>query len=971
MVAPTLLARVALAATTLGTGPSRPGAAGADAADDPVEVRVWTTRDGLPSDTVTALAEDADGYLWIGTDAGLARFDGARLTRPDSAGPPSLIDERVTHIERAIGGGVLVTAEGGPGLLRFTPRSTVGVPVETGDNHFARDVVQETADVMWLATGVGLSRLERGRASLVGRDEGLPASSVRALARGPDGRLWVGTTDGLAVRSDGRFQPVRDPALPAGMVARALVAESDGSVWVGTARHGLLRWDGQRWTSLGAGDGLSDPRVFAVLRTRAGALWVGTAAGLDRFDAAAGARRVAHVGPGEGLASPHVLALAEDRDGSLWVGTDRGLHRLSRRPFRLYDAARGLPDGPVMNLAEAPDGSVLVSVADQGIYRLAPGAGRIATRVADFAPVIATDRDGALVTGGPDGEIVISRSDGRARLGLLPRLTELLGDRTGRLWAISLSDGVLSGGRDGALTAVPGADEPSVVTEGHSGTVWLGYGDGRVGRLRPDGVQPIAWPPGAHPAGVAAIHEDPRGALWLAEDRRGLWRFADGRLTLLDRRHGLPSERITSILEDDDGRLWMQSKGAVFQVARSALEEVAAGASSSVSPIVHGSGQGLVLSSRQMPGARALRARDGTLWFPIGRGVAVFDPRRPMTPLVPPRVLLEEATFDGQALPIDRPARFGASRGNLDLRYTATSLSQPASVHFGYRLEGYDPSWVDAGPRRTAQYTGLPAGEYRFRVRARVGGGPWTEAEETFSLSVARPFYRRRWFLGSCAAMLIAAAIAVHRARLLRARDRFQVLLAERSRVAREMHDTLAQSFVGISVQIEAARAALSTAPELAAQDLARAGELARAGLGEARRSVWALRPGALEAHDLATALRATAASLSGAVPVELSVSGAARRLAAPLEDNLLRIGQEAMTNAVRHAAATRVDVALAFHATGLVMTVHDDGRGFDAGSQAAGHGLVGMRQRADVIGGELSIRSSPQGTEIRVEVRG
>jgi signal transduction histidine kinase len=440
---------------------------------------------------------------------------------------------------------------------------------------------------------------------------------------------------------------------------------------------------------------------------------------------------------------------------------------------------------------------------------------------------------------------------------------------------------------------------------------------------------------------------------------------------------GLPSDRIFQILEDDEGRLWMSSSRGIFWAPKRELTDVALGRSPHVSVVAYDARDAIAVGSGPRGLPAGCKTRDGRLWFPTGRGIVVFDPKRLRTHAPPPQVVIEEVRVDGRVLPLGSAAALPPTEGNLEVRYTALSLLAPSKTRFRYRVLGLDSAWVEADNRRVAYYSKLPPGRYRFVVTAAGVDGAWNEAGASFAFTLAAPFHRTAWFYAAAALALAGAALGGVRLRIRQERARAEAVLAERTRIAREMHDTLAQSFVALSVQVECIKDALGKSPELAAGHVERTRVLVRESLAEARRAVWALRPQPLEQGDLGRALSGIADKLSPGRGIQVRVSGPARRLPPSVEENLLRIGQEAMTNAVRHAGAARIDVHLAFHPSGVRLTVKDDGKGLEAaagpqpGADGKGQGLRGMRERAAAIGGALALDSSPSGTEVSVEVAG
>jgi signal transduction histidine kinase len=369
------------------------------------------------------------------------------------------------------------------------------------------------------------------------------------------------------------------------------------------------------------------------------------------------------------------------------------------------------------------------------------------------------------------------------------------------------------------------------------------------------------------------------------------------------------------------------------------------------------------------------KGRDGTLWFPTASGVASILPGRIRKNEVPPPVLIEHVSAGGRALDLGHPARLGAGAQELAFQYTALSFLAPEKVRFRYKLEGADQNWIEAGTRRVASYNKIPPGDYRFRVMACNNDGVWNETGSAFAFSLAPFFYQTYWFYALGALAVGVAGWSFHRHRMSRAQAQFSLVLAERNRIARDLHDTLAQGFAGIAFQLEAVATRLTEAPAQAQQHLNLALNMVRHSLGEARRSVMNLRSAALENGDLAKALTETARQLSGHKPVDISVQtiGAVRPLPPTIESNLLRIGQEAITNSLKHGLASRIEIELSYLPRTILMRIRDDGKGFEFPSPSrtngAHFGLLGMQERAKQMGARLDLKSSPShGATVEVE---
>jgi signal transduction histidine kinase len=454
----------------------------------------------------------------------------------------------------------------------------------------------------------------------------------------------------------------------------------------------------------------------------------------------------------------------------------------------------------------------------------------------------------------------------------------------------------------------------------------------------------------------------------------GLARLKDGRIFAFGEAQGLPEDEISALLEGDDGALWMCTPRGILRIDKTALDTVASERAGMV--------QGRWFTTLDgMPSAEchsngAWKTRDGRLWFPTPRGAAVVDPMRLVTNTVRPKVVLEALTVDGQSVPLEATHELEPGSRRLEFRFTALSFRAPERVNFRYKLDGLDEGWMEAGDQRVAYYMNLRPGRYRFQVLAANEDGLWSEEPATFSFRLRPHFWATSAFRLAAVGALVLVGYQLYHWRERRVKREFAAVLADRSRMAREIHDTLAQGLAGIAIQLEAAEETLISGPETSRRHLMQALELARSSLDEARRSVLGLRPRALEGSDLAAALRrwVTDRVAGSGLTLKLDVPDDFRTLPRTVEDNILRIAQEAVSNAVLHSGAAVVRVELSQAPFAVMLRVLDDGMGFSPDDVFAAPGdrlgLVGMRERADEIEARLSVHSEPgMGTEVLLTV--
>ncbi len=474
---------------------------------------------------------------------------------------------------------------------------------------------------------------------------------------------------------------------------------------------------------------------------------------------------------------------------------------------------------------------------------------------------------------------------------------------------------------------------------------------------------------------ITALYLDSEGVLWIGAEGGGLNAFSGGKFVRFPAFLGLP-QVIYGIAEDPDGKLWMSSNAGIFCVSRKEL--LAWQRRPSIAPAVmsYGASDGLRIDQSSGGGHPAIwRAQDGALWFATVKGAALLRASAARVNSLPVPVVVESVSVDDRAFdPADLSA-IAPGHSRVSFEYAGLSFIAPQKIRFRYKLEGLDRDWIDAGTRRIAYYTNLPPRSYRFRVLARNNEGVWNERGASLAFRVEPHFYQTVWFDTLSLAALALLAWSVYRWRVRQVEAQFAAVLQERNRIAREIHDTLAQGFAGVSLQLELVSRLLASSTEAAREHLDEARVLVRTSLSEARRSIWDLRSQSAENRDLAARISKIAQQVAspGQAKVKLHVRGAYRPLAPKVEDELLKIAQEAVTNAVRHADAEHIDIELAFEAKKMRMTIADDGQGFTHQPNSSGpdghFGLRGMRERAEAIDADLQLQSSAgKGTTVSVE---
>lgn len=731
----------------------------------------WTTRDGLPHNQVNAIAQTADGYLWLGTWEGLVRYNGLDFEVHDRRNTPELKDNGIRSVRVAPDGALVVgTARGGVTVVRRGQWTHIGR--EQGLPY--ADVVDALYDhkgQLWAATGnEGLFRLSGKKVQAIGEAQGMPSRAVNSLMLGDDGHVWAATMRGLArFRPDGTLVKTYSTGegLPMAVTYRlwtsldgavhvatergayrleggrfslispefaqdpvqSLVFDDDGTLWVGTANRGLVRQRGGHHEVLDTRLGLPNNRVSAMLRDREGSLWVGTNAGLMRLRDAP----FTSINDQRGLNSSYVRSLLQTRDDDIWIGTSRGLHRWrDGRVVELFSRERGFESDSILSLYETPDRSVWVGTFDDGALQLREG--RVVRRLDTQSGLLGTNQVKA-ITMTSDGAMWFGTSNGlvRERDGVLTRFDQARG---------LPSDFVI------VLTAAP------------DGSLWVGTSKG-IARIVGDRIEPLALTPAVDAENVFDIDVDAYGDLWIATDRGLVLRRA-GRLYVVGLKQGLPIDTLFQIVDDQRGYLWLTSNRGVLRVARAQIDALSSGRRSHVDVDQFTEIDGLASAQcNGGSGPAALLDRSGRLWVATADGAGVVRPETVgrYSRSAPP-VVLESVSADGVAIPLEMPIVLPAGTRRMEFRYAGMTFQMPKLLQYRQRMRGEDDDWIERGGQRAIEYTHLRPGHYRFEVQAYLPGEQGGDAARPLIVEVElEPFFwQRAWFMP--ALVLLVAAIA-------------------------------------------------------------------------------------------------------------------------------------------------------------------------------------------------------------------
>ncbi len=972
----------------------------------------WRNETGFPGGSVSAVAQTKDGYLWIGTDRGLIRFDGLNFRTFPQAIPESfpigpvrnLVTDAegnlwillqstkvlrlhngkfelgreeaefgVTAIDRRRDGAALFfslafgTLTYNEGKFRIPPSLTGALPNSgAGANAGAYDDLS--------------SRLSWST-SVVSHHFAEPNSAVLAMAETSDGKVWLGTRDkGLFYLSDGKVSAAGKRTASAEI--SCLLALDKGELWIGTPK-GLLRWDGEGLTSSGVPSVLRHAQVRAMIRDRDSNIWVGTSEGLVRVN-----RVGVSLDQGGGTSAP-VTALFEDREGNLWVGSPGGIERLRDSAFVTYSTA---------SLQSESGGPIYVDSDERAWF--APFKGGLHWLNGEQSGSVANDalnQDVVYSIAGSKNELWIGRqrgglthllysgdsitaktytqADGLAQNGVYA----VYQSHDGSLWAATLSGGVsvYRNERFTTYTAANGLASNTVaaIAEGSDGTMWFGTPNG-LNEFAKGQWHVFTVRDGMPADNVNCLLLDSTGTLWIGT-ASGLAFLKSGQVQVPDDAPPSLREEILGIAEDKNGRLWIATSQHVLSAKRDTLLSRAPGKSDVRE-------YGLEDGLHGMQGVKRYRSvvtdSRGRVWFSMNRGLSVVDPERAVGISPPAMVQIEGLSADDTSIDLQQSVRIPAGSHRVTFNYSGLSLSIPGRVRFRYKLDGFDQNWSEPVSTRAAVYTNLKWGTYRFNVIASNSDGVWNEGGATVDFFIAPAWYQTNLFRVLCVVTGLLIAWAIYRLRVRQIASalsaRFDERLAERTRVARELHDTFLQTIQGSKLVADDALEKSGDPVRLR-----RAMEQLSVWLGQAtqegRAALNSLRTSTTQRNDLAEALQRATEECRMQVPMEVSFSvvGEVKEMHPVVRDEVYRIGYEAIRNAYTHSGGSRLEVGLSY-AHDLTVHVGDDGKGIDraiAEKGRDGHfGLQGMRERAARIGGRLSVVSSAKsGTQITVVVPG
>jgi len=956
----------------------------------------WRAQDGDFSGAPHAITQTADGYLWVGTESGLMRFDGVRFVPWVPPPGKRLPSRKICALLGASDGSLWIGTV--RGLAHWKNGTLTDFPNAAG---FIESILQDPQGVIWIVrAGLrdqqgGLCKIDSDSVRCYGPADGIPFLYAQAIARDSTGSLWVGSSAGICKwnPASAKAQPYLPRALEraGGLIGvSAIAAEPQGALWVGTALTGkglgLQRFEAGAWSDFVApgfdGRGIE---VSSLWRDRDGGLWVGTdnhqllrifGDKVDRF------------GSADGLSSDNINGLYEDREGDLWVVTTKGIDRFRDIPVALFSKREGLTDESVQAVLGANDGAVWIANAGAlDVWR--QGKLSSITRTQGLPGHLVTslfqDHTGRLWVGIDAGLTVydegrfrpVNKPDG-GPLGVVIAITE---DTDHNIWA-AVTTPALIRIHDFAVQEEnhpPKIPRVESLAADPTGGIWLGLQNGDLALYRQGRLETVAKAQGPNPGAINNLLVDSDGSVWAA-GATGLMRSKAGHTERLVAGNGLPCDSINAVVPDDRGSFWLDASCGYIVIDRSELEAWWQQPSRQVKSRLLDAFDGA------QPGMThfrptASRSSDGKLWFANQTILQQIDPSHLRHNEVPPPVHVEQVIADHKVYVTADGLRLPPLTRDLEIDYTALSLQVPQKVHFRYRLEDHDTDWQDPQGRRQAFYSSLAPGTYRFHVIAGNNDGVWNETGTTVSFTIAPAYYQTIWFRVLCCAVFIFLLWLLYRLRLrqvaARMETRLEERLEERERIARDLHDTLLQGVASAYMQLDVANDRLpddSPAKPLVQRVLnlmARVSE-------EGRNAIRSLRSPDSHRNTLEELLALVPDEIGAQNKAEfrLVVEGKPMELHPVIREEVYRISREATINALRHAQATSIEVEIEYAPRQLEITVRDNGSGIDAKLLQTGReghfGLSNMRERAEKIHARLDVLSRPgAGTEVQISVPG
>jgi signal transduction histidine kinase/ligand-binding sensor domain-containing protein len=967
--------------------------------------RLWQTENGLPNNIVQAVAQTRDGYIWVGTREGLARFDGEQFSFFYLL--PKDIEPSINCLLGSSDGSLWIGTDG-RGVFRLGQGGLQQFELPGSKTDYSTFKICESSDgSVWFETGGGVLCWRQNRLELV---KAL-GSGHKNICSDAQGGIWV--LDRNLIRAD--LPTPTNYFSKAGLLprlGRILYRDSQGCFWIGADSSGgndLIKVEGSTISRYATQKGPAGfPRM--LLRDSSGELWVGSYEGLTRL---VNGKFVPFESMDGSLASltSKVYCMFEDREQNLWVGSYGGLTRLTPMRFKTITRKEGLPSNTALAVCSSRDGGVWISSWGSGLSHYVDGKITVLNTTnglpSDYVMAVAESRDGSLWVGTDYGgpllqirENVVSAFDAAKGYAISHGVPALYEDEKGLLW-IGTRDSLQTwdGTEFKKYTTRHGLSDIEVdaLCGGAEGSVWIGAVGGlsrwKDGKFEDWG----AHNPALH-VFVLSLFNDAENTLWIGTKGKGVLRLRDGVVTEFNHQHGLVSDSIYAILEDRHTNLWFNSSRGIFRVDKRQMEAVADKKQAAFTSIRYGVSDGILASSQYIDSTQpaACKDRQGRMWFRTTLGVAMVDPEKAVINGQPPPIVLQSVIAHNKPIALGdfggaSPVSITVPPGNglLEIRFAALSYRESEKNLYRYKLEGVDTDWIDAQNHRSARYNNLAPNSYRFRVIACNNDGVWNNEGASLEIVLEPHFWQTYWFSSG---MVVLAVVAVGGTARYITRRRMQRKLnelekrhaveQERARIARDVHDELGAKLTTISYQGSIAQCSLNDPVEIQKQ-LEQMAASARKAVSSLHEIVWAVDPANDSLEGLVALIGQQVGELFASTPVQCEViepeNIPALHLSAGLRHNLFLAVMEAANNAAKHSRASKVVIKVVFQADGLEIEVSDNGAGFQVdlegspsgnGARLSGNGLMNMRRRMKTIGGFFDVSSKPGlGTTLRFRV--
>lgn len=1008
---------IVIGATVSATGGRNIGAAGLQGSSN-YFTHLWQTEDGLPQNAVTSIVQTHDGYLWVGTYGGLARFDGIRFTRFEPRNYPQLKSSRVTSLFEDHEGYLWAGHETGE-VVRY--KQGRFEEMEAPSSWRGKKVIaicQDELNDIWLVSDEGLMSRLRDGMLLVPRAG--TAMGLVGVANDSAGHTWIARHGAVSRLQGGKLTPVTFDNSGTDSYVQGICPSQDGGLWV--CLDGQIRkWKANHW-SQDLGEAPWGMRgVTRMIETREGCLAVGTIdSGLDIINFRGG---ILHFNHTNALPQNWVRALCEDREGNLWVAAGSGgLIALRAGKIAAINPLDAWQGRAVLSVTSARDGSIWVSTEGAGVYHWLNNQwthyGESEGLSNLFVWSLSEDAEGTIWAGTWGGGMYINRGERFVRPRGLEEvtvpMTALLHGQNGVTW-VGTANGLLRN-EAGKLASYGDAEglefaDVRAITQGEDGTIWFAMAGGGLGRLREGTLKQFRKRDGLSSDFLQALKMDTDGTLWIGTSGGGLNRMRSEHFFMISLTNGLADDEICHIEDDGRGYFWMSSHNGIMRVSKADLNSCADGQTNWVDCLTYGRGEGLpTLECSGGLQPAGCKTDDGRLWFPTSKGLVAINPNDVKKNQLPPPVVVEEVLVDGRPLaqamsdvkrsggaPLklasspanekrgkdkhsEPPLQIPPGRHRFEFHFTGLSFTVPEKVRFQHQLEGLEQEWSDPDSKRVADYSYIPPGDYTFRVKACNNDGVWNEQPATLGFKVLPYFWQTWWFKGlsivSGGAAVAGIIVFAMRRRLERKLERLEqqrALERERARIAKDIHDDLGASLTRISMLSQSARSELDHSA--AALDLDRIYDTARELTRAMDEIVWAVNPQHDSLDSLATYLGKFAQDFLAAAHIKCRLNVPMQLptwpLTAEIRHNLFLAFKEALNNAVKHAHTTEVWISLAINGLGFTLQLEDKGCGFvpdaagncsqrDPARLSSGNGLVNMRRRLSEIGGCCEIQSTP-----------